>query len=315
MAPLYLNQIPDAALALGATLRTTVANPFYGVITDPTSTIATSTVTYEQLLRPFPQFTGVTKLNSGVGHSTYNAGQLTIEHRAKQGLSVIFAYTFSKALDNVGEMTSVAGTYAGFQNVHCPSCDKSRSDQNETHVVRWSTRYELPFGANKPFLNRGFISPIVGGWALSGIYSLDTGRPLTVSATNYSYSFSGGGYRPNTTGVPDKTPGGSQMRLNGQYFNPAAFIQPANYTFGNASRHLADIDSPLAWNLDAMVEKNTHLTERYVLTFRAEAFNALNNVLFAGPTTSVSSATFGQMATMSQSNTPRNVQVSARFTF
>jgi hypothetical protein len=315
MVPLYLNQIPDSALALGATLRTTVANPFYGVITDPTSTISTKTVPYEQLLRPFPQFTGVEQLNSGVGHSTYNAGQLTVEHREKDGLSVVFAYTFSKALDNVGEMTSVAGTYAGFQNVHCPRCDKSRSDQNETHVVRWSTRYELPFGANKPLLNRGFISPIVGGWALSGIYSLDTGRPLTVSATNYSYSFSGGSFRPNTTGVSDKTAGGSQIRLNGQYFNPAAFIQPANYTFGNASRHLADLDNPLAWNFDAMVEKNTHLSERYVLTFRAEAFNALNNVTFAGPTTSVSSATFGQMATMSQSNTPRNVQASLRFTF
>jgi hypothetical protein len=38
-------------------------------------------------------------------------------------------------------------------------------------------------------------------------------------------------------------------------------------------------------------------------------------VIFSGPTTSVSSATFGTMATMSQSNTPRNVQVSLRFTF
>jgi hypothetical protein len=285
------------------------------VITDPTSTISTKTVTYEQLLRPFPQFTGVEQLNSGVGHSTYNAGQLTVEHREKNGLSLVFAYTFSKALDNVGEMTSVAGTYAGFQNIHCPSCDKSRSDQNEAHVVRWSTRYELPFGNQKAFLNRGFISRIVGGWALSGIYSLDTGRPLTVSATNYSYSYSGGGFRPNTTGVPDKEPGGAQIKLNGQYFNAAAFTQPANYTFGTASRHLADIDSPTAWNLDAMIEKNAHLTEAYVVSFRAEAFNALNNVTFSGPTTSVSSATFGQMATLSQSNTPRNVQVSVRFTF
>ena len=315
MVPLYFNQIPDADLALGATLRTTVTNPFYGVITDPTSTISTKTVTYEQLLRPFPQFTGVEQLNSGVGHSTYNAGQLTVEHREKNGLSLVFAYTFSKALDNVGEMTSVAGTYAGFQNIHCPSCDKSRSDQNEAHVVRWSTRYELPFGNQKAFLNRGFISRIVGGWALSGIYSLDTGRPLTVSATNYSYSYSGGGFRPNTTGVPDKEPGGAQIKLNGQYFNAAAFTQPANYTFGTASRHLADIDSPTAWNLDAMIEKNAHLTEAYVVSFRAEAFNALNNVTFSGPTTSVSSATFGQMATLSQSNTPRNVQVSVRFTF
>jgi hypothetical protein len=315
MVPLYLNQIPDAALALGATLRTTVANPFYGVITDPTSTLSASTVTYEQLLRPFPQFTGLEVLNSGVGHSSYNAAQLTVEHRSKQGLSVIFAYTFSKALDNAGEMTSVAGTYAGFQNLHCPSCDKSRSDQDETNVVRWSTRYELPFGKQKPLLSKGFLAPIVGGWAVSGIYSYDTGRPLTVSATNYSYSFSGGSFRPNTTGVSDKVSGGPQMKLGGQYFNSAAFVQPANYTFGNASRHLADIDSPPSWNLDAMVEKDTHLSERYVVSFRAEAFNALNNVIFGGPTTSVSSATFGTMATLSQSNTPRNIQISTRFTF
>jgi hypothetical protein len=315
MVPLYWNQIPDSDLALGATLRTTVANPFYGVITDPTSTLSTSTITYEQLLRPFPQFSTVEQLNTGAGHSTYNAGQLTVEHRAKDGLSVIFAYTFSKALDNVGEMTSVAGTYAGFQNLHCPSCDKSRSDQDETHVVRWSTRYELPFGRQKPLLNKGFLAPIVGGWAVSGIYSFDSGRPLTVSATNYSYSYSGGSYRPNTTGVSDKMPGGQQMSLGGHYFNAAAFVQPANYTFGNASRHLADIDSPGSWNLDAMVEKDTHLSESYVVSFRAEAFNALNNVTFSGPTTSISSATFGQMATLSQSNTPRNVQISMRFTF
>jgi hypothetical protein len=315
MVPLYLNQIPDADLALGATLRTTVANPFYGVITDPTSTLSASTVAYEQLLRPFPQFTGVEVLNSGVGHSSYNAAQLTVEHRSKQGLSVIFAYTFSKALDNAGEMTSVAGTYAGFQNVHCPICDRSRSDQDETNVVRWSTRYELPFGKQKAFLNKGFLSPIVGGWAVSGIYSYDTGRPLTVSATNNSYSYNGGSFRPNTTGVSDKLPGGPQMTLGGQYFNTAAFAQPANYTFGNASRHLADLNSPSSWNLDAMVEKDTHIGERYVASFRAEAFNATNSVIFSGPTTSYSSATFGQMATLSQSNGMRNIQISVRFTF
>ena len=315
MVPLYLNQIPDADLALGATLRTTVANPFYGAITDPTSTLSTSAVTYEQLVRPFPQFTGVEVLNSGVGHSTYNAGQLTVEHRAKQGLSVLFAYTFSKAIDNVGEMTSVAGTYAGFQDLYCPRCDKSRSDQDETHVLRWSTRYELPMGHQKPFLNKGILAQIAGGWAVSGIYSFDSGRPLTVSATNFSYSFNGGTFRPNATGISDKEPGGAQMKLGGYYFNPAAFAQPANYTFGTASRHLADINNPYSWNLDAMLEKETHVGEKYVASFRLEAFNGLNNVVFSGPTTSVTSATFGQMATLSQSNTPRNVQISVRFTF
>lgn len=319
MVPIYWNQIPDSDLALGSQLQSTntVANPFYGVITDPTSTLSKSTIPYSQLLRPFPQFQTVQQLNTGAGHSNYNAGQLTVEHRAKDGLSVLFAYTFSKAIDNVGEMTSVAGTYAGFQNLHCPRCDRSRSDQDETHVVRWSTRYELPFGGGKPLLNRGFLSQVVGGWAVSGIYSFDSGRPLTVSATNNSNSYDGGSYRPSTTGISDKAPGGSKITPGGEYFNPAAFVQPANYTFGNAPRHLADINNPYSWNLDAMVEKDTHLHENYVVTFRAEAFNALNNVIFSGPGTSVSStSTFGLMpTTLSQSNMPRNIQLSARFTF
>ena len=227
MVPHQINQIPDADLAMGTALTATVKNPFYGVITDPSSTLSTSTTTANQLLRPYPQFLNFDVINSGLGHSTYNAAQVTVEHRMKQGLAVIFAYTFSKALDNVGEMTSVAGTYTGFQDVYCPRCDKSRSDQDETHVFRWSTSYELPFGAHKPFLSRGFLAPIVGGWTVSTIYSFDSGRPLAVSATNNSHSFSGGGYRPNVTGISPKlsggTPGGSHIAAGAKYFNAAAF--------------------------------------------------------------------------------------------
>ena len=90
---------------------------------------------------------------------------------------------------------------------------------------------------------------------------------------------------------------------------------PANFTFGNASRYLPNINNPYNWNLDAMLEKSQHFGERYVLTLRGEAFNALNNVIFSGPTTSISSASFGTIASLNQTNTPRNVQVSARFTF
>jgi hypothetical protein len=44
-------------------------------------------------------------------------------------------------------------------------------------------------------------------------------------------------------------------------------------------------------------------------------FNALNNVIFSGPTTSYTSSSFGQEATLTQSNTPRNIQFSARYSF
>ena len=313
-----LNQLPDADLALGSKLLTLVPNPLYGLI-DPASSVNTPTVKNSQLLRPYPQYQNFEANNVGAGHSTYNAAQLTVEHRLKHGLAVVFAYTYSKAMDNVGEMTSVAGTMGAVTDTYCPRCDRSVSDQNETHVLRWNTRYELPFGSGRQFLNQGFIKHIVGGWALSAIYQIDTGRPLALSYTNVSNLDSSSTLsRPNVVpGVSDKEPGGPQIRLNGSgiYFNKAAFTATPTYSFGTANRYLPDVNSPTAWDLDSMLEKNTPLSERYTLTMRAEMFNALNNVIFSGPTTSFTSASFGEEATLTQSNTPRNVQLSLRLAF
>ena len=71
MTPIQFNQIPDSDLALGSKLISVVPNPFYGVITDPSSTLSLSTVQYGQLLRPFPQFLNVKAINVGAGHSSY----------------------------------------------------------------------------------------------------------------------------------------------------------------------------------------------------------------------------------------------------
>jgi hypothetical protein len=314
-----LNQLPDADLALGSKLLSTVSNPFFGLITDPTSNLFTPTVQTSQLLRPHPQFQNMEATGVGIGHSSYHAGQLTVEHRLKHGLAVVFSYTYSKAIDNVGEMTSVAGTMGAVTDTYCLRCDRSLSDQNETHVLRWSTRYELPFGSGRPFLNQGFVKHIVGGWALSAIYQIDTGRPLALSYTNVSDLDSSSTLsRPNVApGVSDKVPGGPQIKLDGTgvYFNKAAFTATPTFSFGTANRYLADVNAPTAWNLDSMLEKNTSISERCIVTVRAEMFNALNNVTFSGPTTSFTSSTFGEEATLSQSNTPRNVQLSVRLSF
>ncbi len=313
-----LNQLPTGDEALGARLNTLAPNPLYGLI-DPASSINTPTVKQSQLLRPFPQFQNFEANNVGIGHSSYNAGQLTVEHRLNYGLALLFAYTYSKAIDNVGEQTSVAGTMGAVTNTYCLSCDRSRSDQNETNALSWTTRYELPFGKGKPFLNQGFARNIVGGWSVTAVYQYSTGQPLAVSYTNVSDLGSSSTLsRPNSVpGVSDKASGGPQIKLNGTgvYFNKAAFAETPTYSFGTAPRYLPDVNAPSYWNLDGMIEKSTVLHEGYVLSLRAEFFNALNTTIFSGPTTSFTSSTFGEEATLSQSNTPRNVQVSARFTF
>ena len=146
--PIQFNQIPDSDLALGSKLISVVANPFYGVITDPSSTLSVATVQYGQLLRPFPQFLNVKAINVGAGHSSYEAGQLTVEKRFSQGLEVLLGYTKSKAIDNVGEQTSVAGSQSGFQDNYCFACDRSLSDQNQpfAHASRGALRTAVRAG-------------------------------------------------------------------------------------------------------------------------------------------------------------------------
>ena len=316
MTPIQLNQLPDSALALGSQLLSVVANPFYKVITDPSSTLSASTVQYGQLLRPYPQFLNVKAINVGAGHSSYHAGQLTVERRYAQGLAVLLGYTFSKALDNVGEMTSVAGTRNGFQDNYCFSCDRARSDQNQTHSVRVSMRYEAPFGPGKSLLTHGIASRVLGGWVAGAFYVLDTGRPLAVTSTNNSNSLGGGsGMRPMATGVSDALPGGPTIADGGLYFNTAAFSRTPAYAFGNVSRYLPDVDAPTSWNVDALLEKNVPVRERFRLTFRAEFLNALNHTVFAGPTTDVTSVNFGKIAALSQTNSPRQIQLGLRLAF
>lgn len=79
------NQIPDSALGLGTALKATVANPFFGVITDSTSTLSRATIQRGQLLRPYPQFTGMPASEAPVGHSTYHGLQPRVARRFDGG--------------------------------------------------------------------------------------------------------------------------------------------------------------------------------------------------------------------------------------
>jgi len=320
--PIDYNQLPTSDLALGNALLAVVPNPFYGVITDPSSTLSLPTVQASQLMRPYPQFIDVGAINVGAGHSSYHSGQLTVERRLGNGLAISLGYSFSKMLDNVGDMTDVAGAQHGMQNYDCFSCDKSRADQDVTQSLRWSTRYELPFGRGKSFLNHGLASNVLGGWAVSAVYTVNTGRPIYVTSSNNSNLLGAGWHpdgtgnylRPNATGISAALPGGPNICNNCEYFNPAAFSKTPEFTLGNVSRYLPDVNYPTSRNWDTMVEKGFAINERWRVIFRGEFLNAFNQVVFSGPTTSVTSSSFGYIS-LSQSNNPRNVQLSLRTTF
>jgi hypothetical protein len=330
LGALQLNQLSDAALSQGTALNKVVQNPFYGVITDPSSILSKSTVQAGYLLRPHPQFQNFEAYNAGWGHSNYQAAQLTLEHRLDNGLSLLLGYTYSKAIDDISEN----GTYASVQDNGCLHCERSVSAQNQTHVLRLSSLYELPFGPTKSFLNRGVGSYLAGGWEFGVIYDLNTGQPVGLTSPIQPASLNGGLNVATTIGSsPASITTTSQMRptvvpgvdykqkvsspSSGQlsFFNPAAFAETGTYAFGNAPRFLSGVNQPSFSELDALLEKRTKINERMSWSFRVELLNAFNSVVFSGPATDVSNpSTFG-FAPKLQSNNPREMQLSGRFFF
>jgi hypothetical protein len=306
-ATVALNQLPLSQLALGTQLQQTVSNPFFGSITDPSSTLSQPTVQYAQLLRPYPQFTGVNQIVAPVGFSSYHAFELKVERRFSQGLAILFNWTHSKAIDNVGENTSI-------NNAYCFSCDRSLSYLDTPDAVNLSARYELPFGIGKRMLNHGAAAMILGNWAVAGIYSFSSGFPVAVSSPDNSNAFDIGPFRPMATGIPAALPGGPQIKDNGQYFNPAAFARTPQFQFGNVSRYLPDVRYPSNFGLNALIEKQAIIHERLRVEFRTELFNATNSVNFAGPQTSITSSAFGTVS-LTQVNNPRAIQFGLRLVF
>jgi hypothetical protein len=306
-ATVALNQLPLSSLALGTQLLQTVTNPFSGRITDPSSTLSQPTVLYAQLLRPFPQFSAVNQIVAPVGFSSYHAMELKVERRFAQGLALLFNWTHSKSIDNVGENSSI-------NNAQCFSCDRSVSYLDTPNTVNLSGRYELPFGVGKKRFNHGAAARILGNWAVAGIYSYSSGFPVAVSSPDNSSAFDIGPFRPVATGVPAALPGGPQIKDNGQYFNPAAFARTPQFQFGNVSRYLSSVHFPSNFGLNALIEKQVVLHERVKVEFRTELFNATNSVNFAGPQTSITSSAFGTIA-LTQVNGPRAIQFGLRVVF
>lgn len=286
-----LNQLPDEYLPLGDRLNDVVNNPFLGVF-PATSSLGTRTITYGQLLRPFPQFTGVTHVWGSQAHSSYHGLQAKFRKRYRGGLQMLAAYTWSKMIDDT---SSVAG-FLGLQNPDYTNnnrkdLDRSISALDIAHRLVMNFQYELPFGVGKPYLSRGILSRIAGNWSINGIGTLQSGSPLSISSRQNTTNSYGGDQRPNSTGISSKTPGSKKDRIDG-WFNNAAFVDAAPFTFGNVGRMLPDNRGPYYHSWDVSILKNIPIRESVRLQFRTELFNALNQVNFSNP----GNTTFGQPA-------------------
>ena len=271
-----------------------------------------------QPVLPYPGF-GLLEYSQNNGNSSYNGLDLTVERRYTAGLSMRFAYTWSKSIDDTAEQLSVYGSNAFSQISSNLRGWRGPSDFDVPQRVVFSWVYELPFGKNKPFASTGVLSKIVGGFQAAGAYTYAAGRRFTAfaSANNSSIDIGEEQALPNVIGTP-VTP----HNVNCWYYstNDAkcsafsgsnAFSIPAPGTFGNAGRNI--LRGPGLEYLDASISRNFLITERMKLQFRAEAFNLTNTVAFGLPNSNVSGGSPGVITSLAAD--PRIMQFALRLAF
>ncbi len=313
-ASMNYNQLATSYFSLGSTLTTAVANPFYG--NGGVANLAGSTVAYNQLLRPYPQFAAVNFTNSDRNNAQYDSMVVKLQKNMNYGLTALSAFTWSRNFDMAGggAGNNLNSGNSGPQDVYSLAGEWGLSYVDSP--LRWTNAitYELPFGRGKMLLSGAnhAVDMLVGGWSLNTVSTMQTGYPLQVYMNSNGNSALGTSrQRPNATGTAPGVDASFGTRIDG-WINKSAFSDAPAFTLGNVTRTIG-MRGPGQVNWDISVFKTTQILESFKVQFRAEALNAMNTPLFRAPNTAFGNAAFGRIT--SQANFPRMLQLGLRFYF
>ncbi|HKW98815.1 MAG TPA: hypothetical protein VJN43_13840 [Bryobacteraceae bacterium] len=231
--------------------------------------------TFNASLRPYPQYKGFQLYSSyPVGRYQRDAGFVRVEKRASKGLSVSAYYEFSKQLDDY------SGPY-GIQDFYNRRNDWSLTAYNQPQRLQLSYSYELPLGPNKPFLTfPDWRRYLVDGWSFSGTAAVASGTPV---ALHPEFNNTGNVVSAlNVNVVPGVDP---QVANPGpaQWFNPAAFDQPPDFTIGDASRTSPTLRNPGTQDYDLSLSKRFTVGADRAVELNASGFNFLNHANWNDP--------------------------------
>ncbi len=243
--------------------------------------------------------------------SNYNSAQLRVEKRASQGLTWILSYTFSKAISDATGFVGGGPYDTGnrIQDIFNIKADKGLASLDHRHRTSLAAIYELPFGPGKAFLGGAprLAGKIVGGWTVNGIYTYQTGLPLTVKFNGDVFGSGTDNARPDLVCNPNLSSG---ERTVNRFFATNCFQIQSPIRYGTAGR--ATVTGPTVNNLDFGLLKNTKITERVNTQFRAEFFNVANHPQWNPPNRYVDQATFG---VISSARDPRIIQFGLKVLF
>jgi hypothetical protein len=217
--------------------------------------------------------------------SNYNALQTTFSVRDRGGFSTQVNYTWSHSIDNASDGQDYVANATQPDNSHCTRCEKANSNFDNRHRFVVTASYAVPnFAKSHPRLGKG--------WQLNTIVTIRTGNPFHLTLFD-DYNNTGEFFpRPDLIGDPYAGTSAPDRFINLSAFKvpctiapggdgSAADCIPGTWHFGSLGRNA--LRGPGYQNVDFSIFKDTDITEKLRLQFRAEVFNIFNHPNFSNP--------------------------------
>ena len=284
------NQVdPRIGYEKGNAINQSVANPFFNILPKdkfPGQLGTQRQVAVRELLRPYPQYGALTEaLRGGLGNR-YKALQMQFQRPFVNGFNMVVGYNYNRERNE--EFYDEQDTFT-----LNPTWQPAR---NARHRITGAAIYELPFGKGRHFMSGAnrIVDGILGGWAISGLFSYNTGLYLRF----------GGAIVDGDPGIdnPEK----------GRWFDTSKFKQLVPFTRRTNPLQYDSIKGPNFVNFDSTLAKEFKVTERLKFELRGEAYNLTNRFTGADPDVGVTSANFGKITAQRAGVFGRQIQYSGR---
>jgi hypothetical protein len=264
-----------------------------------------------------PKFGTIQEVYGG-GFSSYNALQLQYQRRLAQGLQVQASYTWSHSIDNESADSAA----------NLPPT-KGNSNFDLPQLFASSIIYNIP-----SLRSGGVGKALLGGWSIDTGIHAQSGYPLSITATQTLNPATGGYnvYFPNLVpnvpiylyGAACAASDGGNPCPGGMRINPAAFSTPPAGTNGDLGRNI--LRGLGSWEVNAALQRQFKLTEKFNLLFRVESFNLFNHPSFGSPVITYGAANFGlatttlnaalsSVSSLYQMGAPRSFQFALKLRF
>jgi Carboxypeptidase regulatory-like domain len=292
-----------------------------------------------QALLPFPQY-GYLNNDSYLqdrGQSTYNAMEVKLERRFRDGLNVLMSYTWSKTYTDADSIQPYQATVlgqSGTQNPYNLKAERALSTQDVPTNFVISYLYELPVGKGKRFLGTSnpLVNALIGGYRVGGVQRYLSGQPIGFFGALGVPYFDGAIRFSRAVGTDIETPAAASGR-----YNPLAYVSPAGnntnlynptgfwnrnafidvndaahrgtgpFHFGDLPRNTAEVRTPAFFNEDLNLNKHIPIHNQISADLRLEAFNVFNRHGWGKPDSGINDINFGQVTSLN--DTPRSMQV------